>query len=125
MILFLLALAAATKPPVVVSSLTTRQLAEDCRGKDTDSAATFCTGYIMGVFDTLSSSRQICPSTDIQTIDAVAAARKYIRKHSKTWGNAPSFVVRDGLRDAFPCGLAPDAETKSPPPKRKPARKRP
>lgn len=104
MILFALALLASAKPPVVVSSLTTRQLAEDCRGKDTDSAATFCTGYIMGVFDTLSSSHQICPSSDgVSTIDAVAAARKYLRKHPKSWGNAPSFVVRDALRTAFPC----------------------
>jgi hypothetical protein len=124
MILLLLALAAATKPPVVVSSLTTQQLAEDCRGKDTDPAATFCTGYIMGVFDTLSSSQRICPPTDISTIDAVAAARKYIRKHAKAWDNAPSFVVRDALRDAYPCGAAPDAGTKRPP-KRPPARRRP
>ena len=104
MILLLLAVLAPIKPAVVVSALTTRQLAQDCRGKDNDPAATFCTGYIMGVFDTASSSRQICPSpTRVSTIDAVAAARKYIRKHPKKWGSAPSFVVRDALRAAFPC----------------------
>ncbi|WP_242152430.1 MULTISPECIES: Rap1a/Tai family immunity protein [unclassified Sphingomonas] len=115
MILLLLALA-STKPPVVVSALTTRHLAEDCRGKDTDPTANFCTGYIMGVFDTLSSSYQICPSAaDVSTIDAVAVARKYIRKNRKGWSSAPWFVVREAFVTAYPCHTEPDAQPKTAP----------
>jgi hypothetical protein len=99
-----LALFAATDRPVVVSSLTTQQLIEHCRGKDTDPTANFCTGYILGEFDTLSLSHQICPSpTGVSNIKALAATRKYLRTHAKKATEAPSFVVRDALRRAFPC----------------------
>lgn len=95
---------ASVKPPVVVSSLTTAQLVERCRGRDTDTAATFCTGYIIAAFDTLSMTHQICPSpTRSSTLDAVTAVRKYLRAHTEKWDNAPAFVVRDALRAGFPC----------------------
>lgn len=98
------ALASAAPPRAVVSSLQTPQLVEACRGKDDDAAATFCTGYILGAFDTLSQSHQICPSAArASTLEVVAAARKYLRTHRKAWDNAPSFVVRDALKTAFPC----------------------
>jgi hypothetical protein len=32
----------------------------------------------------------------------LASARKYLRKHKKA-AAAPAFVIRDALRDAFPC----------------------
>lgn len=99
-----LALLAAADRPVVVSSLTTQQLIEHCRGKDTDPTPNFCTGYILGEFDTLSLSHQICPSpAGVSNIEALAAARKYLRSHAKRAADAPSFVVRDALRHAFPC----------------------
>lgn len=102
--MLMLALLAAADRPVVVSALTTQQLIEHCRGKDTDPNPDFCTGYILGEFDTLSLSRQICPPPDgVSTIKAVAAARKYLRTHAKKASEAPSFVVRDALRRAFPC----------------------
>lgn len=104
MFLLVLALLGSAKPDVVVSSVQTAQLAAECRGKDTDTAATFCTGYIIGAFDTLSLSHQICPSpTKSSTAKVVAAARKYLRTHPRKWSSAPSFVVRDALRAAFPC----------------------
>lgn len=111
MILLLLALAAApvaaTPAPVVVSSLQTEQLAEYCRGKDDDATASFCTGYILGAFDTLSMARQICPSpTQASTLKAIAATRKYLRTHRKQWASAPTFVVRDALQSTFPCTRA-------------------
>ena len=102
-LLLLMALVAA-KPQIVVSSLTTEQLVERCRGKDTDTAATFCTGYIIAAFDTLSMTHQICPSPKrASTLQAVAMARRYLRVHDEKWDNAPAFVVRDALRVVFPC----------------------
>lgn len=106
MIVLLLLLAPATpsKAPVVVSSLTVTGLIEQCRGKDNDATANFCSGYILGEFDTLSLSRQICPSPRrASNIEVVTAARKYLRKHSDKVDVAPSFLVRDALRAAFPC----------------------
>jgi len=104
MFIFLAAALAAAEPPVVVSSLGTAQLAESCRGQDADAAATFCTGYVIGVFDALSLSHQICPSpARASTGEVAAAARKYLRTHRKKWSSAPSFVLRDALRAAFPC----------------------
>ncbi len=104
MIVLLLAALALEEPPVVVSSITATQLAEYCRGKDTDTAPNFCTGYIIGEFDALSLSREICPSpVRASTLKAVSAARKYLRTHPAKWTSAPSFIVRDALRAAFPC----------------------
>ncbi len=102
--LLILTLLAAVDRPVVVSSLTTPQLVEQCRGKDDDPTPGFCTGYIIGAFDTLSQSRQICPSgSRTSTNDMVARVRKHLRKRGKTATGAPAFVVRDALRAAFPC----------------------
>lgn len=104
MILALALLAAAADRPVVVSALTTDQLVEQCRGKDNDPAPTFCTGYILAAFDTLSLARQICPSpTRSSNIEVMATARKYLRTRGKKATGAPSFVVRDALKRAFPC----------------------
>ncbi|MBJ6122362.1 Rap1a/Tai family immunity protein [Sphingomonas mollis] len=104
MMMFMLAMLAAADRPVVVSSLTTGQLVEYCRGKDTDPTSNFCTGYIIGVFDALSLSRQICPSTARSSnIEVAAVARKYLRKQAGKTSVAPSFVIRDALRRAFPC----------------------
>lgn len=104
MITLALALATAAVRPVVVSSLTTRQLVEQCRGKDSDPSPTFCTGYIIAEFDTLSLSHQICPTArGASTIQVISAARKYLRTKGKKSTDAPSFVVRTALRRAFPC----------------------
>ena len=100
----MLALATPSKAPVMVSSLTTTMLVEQCRGKDNDATANFCTGYILGAFDTLSVSRQICPSPGrASNIEVVAVTRKYLRKNAGKKDVAPSFLVRDALRAAFPC----------------------
>ncbi|WP_404372385.1 Rap1a/Tai family immunity protein [Sphingomonas sp. MMS24-J45] len=111
--LLLLALAAAPAPkykappkppPVVVSSLESAQLARACDGRDDDPSPSFCTGYILGVFDALSLAHQICPSpTKASTLTAIAAARKALRTHPDRWDSAPSFIVRDALKAAFPC----------------------
>ena len=100
--------AAAPAPPVVVSALTTAQLAATCEGEGTDARATFCTGYILGVFDTLSRAHAICPAADRASTGAVVATTvRYLRKHRRTWTSAPSFVVRDALAAAFPCPRRP------------------
>ncbi|KQM72264.1 Rap1a/Tai family immunity protein [Sphingomonas sp. Leaf20] len=89
---------------VVVSALTTEQLVAQCRGKDADPTPDFCTGYILGAFDTLSRSRQICPSsTRATTVKVLAIVRKYLRTRGKTATGAPAFVVRDALQRAYPC----------------------
>lgn len=101
----LLVMLAATERPVVVSSLTTQQLIEFCRGPDDDPAASFCTGYILAEFDALALTRQICPDpARASNVKVLATARRYLRKRAKKMTTAPVFVVRDALRAAFPCG---------------------
>ena len=107
-LLMLAALAAADRTPdrpVVVSSLTTQQLLEFCEGKDSDPSANFCTGYILGEFDALTLSGVICPlPARASNVKVAAAVRKYLHARAKKTGTgAPSFVVRDALRDAYPC----------------------
>lgn len=104
MILLALAITAPEAPPVVVSPLQTSQLAEACSGRDADTTASFCTGYILGAFDALSLSHQICPSAaNASTIKVVSVARKYLRSHKKSWSSAPIFVIRTALKTAFAC----------------------
>lgn len=99
-----LALAAAAPSPVVVSALESEQLARACSGKDDDTSASFCTGYILGVFDALSLTQEICPSAKkASTRQVVVAVRKALRRKPDRWSSAPSFVVRDALKQAFPC----------------------
>jgi hypothetical protein len=87
MMMLMAALLAAADRPVVVSSVTTAQLLELCRGKDTDPTPNFCTGYIRA-----------------SNIEVVSSTRKYLRRRAKPTGTgAPSFVVRDALQQAFPC----------------------
>lgn len=98
------ALGAADPPPVVVSPLESAQLARACSGKDSDTSASFCTGYILGIFDALSLAQEICPSAKkASTRQAVVAVRKALRLHPDRWTSAPSFLVRDALKQAFPC----------------------
>lgn len=107
MIWLALAFAAPEEAPVVVSPLQTEQLAEACVGKDADASASFCTGYILGAFDALSLSHQICPSAaNASTTKVVSVTRKYLRSHKKSWSSAPIFVVRTALRTAFGCASA-------------------
>lgn len=104
MIVPMLALLAAADRPVVVSALTTERLVEECRGKDDDPAPSFCTGYIIAAFDTLSLAHKICPSpARASTIEVVAAVRKQLRRRGTKATAAPAFFVRDALRSAFPC----------------------
>ncbi|WP_353203585.1 Rap1a/Tai family immunity protein [Sphingomonas sp.] len=104
MILLAVALAAATPAPVVVSALESEQLARACQGKDRDPRPNFCTGYILGVFDALSLTHEICPApAKASTGEAIAAVRKALRSRPETWISAPSFIVRDALQKAFPC----------------------
>ncbi len=99
-----LALAAAAPSRVVVSPLESEQLARACSGKDDDTSASFCTGYILGVFDALSLAQDICPSAKkASTRQAVVAVREALRLHPDRWSSAPSFLVRDALKQAFPC----------------------
>lgn len=99
-----LMLAVAAPSPVVVSALQSEQLARACSGKDDDTSASFCTGYILGVFDALSLAKQICPSAKkASTRQVVTAVRKALRRDPDHWSSAPSFLVRDALQQAFPC----------------------
>lgn len=120
LMLWLATLAAgAVERPVVVSALTTGQLVEQCQGKDNDPGSNFCTGYILGAFDALSLTHEICASPErASNIEVLAGARKYLRKHRKDIDIAPSFVIRDALREAFPCAPTPaptPAKTKTKP----------
>ena len=104
LLMFAAAAPARVPAPVVVSALESEQLARACSGKDDDTSASFCTGYILGVFDALSLARQICPSAKkASTGPAIAAVRKALRTQPERWTSAPSFLVRDALKQAFPC----------------------
>ena len=108
---FLLALAAASiasaapaQPPLVLSSMKTSRFVEACAGTLTDLTEDICVGYIMGVLDRMSISRQIClPYTGSTTLQAVAVTRKYLTDHPDRWNLAPISLVSTALRDTFPC----------------------
>ena len=104
MVMWVLALLAAADRPVVVSSLTAGQLVDYCRARDGDPGATLCTGYIIGAFDGLSLSHQICPTAArASNLEVAAIVRTYLRRHRAKASAAPVFLVRDALRAAFPC----------------------
>ena len=102
-----LALMAATplaKGPTALSSIETAEVVKACKGSDTRLAANFCTGYIIGIFDGLSLTHQVCAvGFGATTLSAVAASRKYLADHPDEWNRPAAIVIEKALRTTFPC----------------------
>ncbi|GLS44360.1 Rap1a/Tai family immunity protein [Methylobacterium brachythecii] len=88
--------------PVVVSTVKTPFLAQECQ-RAQGTGADFCVGYILAAFDALAITKTICPGENSSTEQAVAVARKFIADNPKLWNRHPIFVVRLAFEDAFPC----------------------
>jgi hypothetical protein len=67
-----------------------------------------CAGYILGVFDHMSLSRQICSpfNSDGGSAQAVAVALKFLNAHPEKWHIAPAFLVGESFKAVFPCSAA-------------------
>ena len=104
MIWIALTLAAASPSPIVLTDIRGWELVRLCEGAPTDLTQTFCTGYILGAFDSMSLSRQICPILGgATTLQAVTVGRLYLQGHVSEWNNHPADLVRRAMLEAFPC----------------------
>lgn len=96
--------AAAPTPPIVISSIETGRFVEVCAGPLTDMTESVCVGYVLGVLDAMSVSREICLSqTGSTSLQAMAVTRKYLTDHPDRWNQAPIVLVSSALRATFPC----------------------
>ena len=105
MILAAGSLATATKSfTFYASSLQTSRLIEVCNQPNEDLTEGMCTGYILGVWDGLSLSRELCPTPNnpVATLQAVAVTRKYLKDHPERWNESPVDLVYEALRTIFP-----------------------
>jgi hypothetical protein len=103
-----LALAAALAAPMpkgytIASTASTSLLAEQCSKSPGDLAADFCSGYVLGTFDSLSAERHICPSDNVTTEQTMAVARLYLSAHPELWDRGPSWVLKRAFSAAYPC----------------------
>jgi hypothetical protein len=82
-------IAAAPIDPVYLSSVHSGHLAQTCEGEITDLTEGMCTDYILGVFDAMAFSKEIC-STDSSklTLTIVSVTKKYLRDHPEIWSRA-------------------------------------
>ena len=100
----LIAATASAEGPVLQSSINTPDLVEGCLADGRDLlAADFCTGYVLGTFDRLSATRQICPIYGSATASAMGVAVKFLRDHPERWSEGPSFLLTDAFKKAYPC----------------------
>jgi hypothetical protein len=88
----------------VQSSVTTSVVVENCR-RALNHMQMDCAGYILGVFDELSLSGQICPPVNPSggSAQAVAVALKFLTEHPERWHLTPGFLLREAFETAFPC----------------------
>jgi Ssp1 endopeptidase immunity protein Rap1a len=102
--LALMAAAVSAPAPTTLSSVEAAEVVKACEGSETGLAANFCNGYIIGVFDGLSLSHQICAvGFDASTMSAVAASRKYLADHPDEWNQRAAVLIEKALRATFPC----------------------
>lgn len=94
----------ASAQPVALSSTKTNDLARECSQSVDILSGDFCTGYILGVFDTLAINNQVCGAPDDLAERVLAVGRNYVRDHPEDWDKAPTFVLGKAFRNAFPCG---------------------
>jgi hypothetical protein len=68
---------------------------------------TFCTGYILGVYDGMSAGNAICPTYGATGYQAINVARKYLREHPELWSKAPSYLLGQAFKSTFPATAKP------------------
>ena len=87
------------------SSVGTWTVMESCR-RAGDPLRMDCAGYILGVFDQMQLSQQICASSnpDGLTAQVVAVALKFLNDHPERWGQSPAVLIGESFKAAFPCG---------------------
>ena len=91
-------------PTPTLSSVEAAEVVKACRSSRTSVAANFCNGYIIGVFDGLSLTRQVCAvGFGASTMSAVAASRKYLADHPNEWNQPAAILIEKALRSTFPC----------------------
>lgn len=100
----IVSLAASAQDGAVVSSVSVVDLMRSCEKQDPLNLE--CSGYIIGVFDTLSLSGTICPPYNREggTYQAVSVALKFLREHPERWHIHPSALLVESFKAAFPCG---------------------
>ena len=81
----------------------TYSLVQSCRAMKSELEANFCSGFAVGVLDTLSLTYAICVRRDFSTPQATAIARRYLEQHPENWDQAPSKLLTDAFMAAFPC----------------------
>ena len=102
--LALMAAVVSAQGPTALSSVETAEVVKACKASKNSAAANFCNGYIIGIFDGLSLTHQVCAvGFGATTLSAVAASRKYLADHPDEWNRPAAIVIEKALRATFPC----------------------
>ena len=60
-------------------------------------------GYILGVADTATTGRLICPPYGTSAGQLVAIVAKYVTDNPDKWGKSGDWIVINALAPVFPC----------------------
>ena len=60
-------------------------------------------GFVSGVYDTLSALNIICPTTSVTVGQAIAIVTKYLKSNPEKWNESAIDLVSVALMNAFPC----------------------
>jgi hypothetical protein len=96
-------LAAFSQDRVSQSSETGDQLYEDCNAELGSPQNVFCTGYVMGVSDSLDSERLICTPEGVSAAQEMSVIVNFLRNHREERLDTAHGVVKLALMEAFPC----------------------
>ena len=96
-------LAAFSQDRVSQSSETGDQLYEDCNAELGSPQNVFCTGYVMGVSDSLVSERLICTPEGVGAAQEIGVIVNFLRDRREERLDTAHNVVKLALMEAFPC----------------------
>ena len=75
---------------------------EKSAAADYSSAARF-TGYVTGVYDSISSFDLVCGTTQVTTAQVTAIVAKFLKQNPERWNEPAVGLVAEALAKAFPC----------------------
>lgn len=97
--------AAAHEPPIghVISFKGTKAESLLSLCSETSDDESYCSAYIMGVHDALSTHGELCPSDGVTRTQIVAVVMTRLRAAPATWHYPGYFSVAEALIEAFAC----------------------
>ncbi len=79
------------------------ELLSYCESATVTNTATWCLGYVLGVWHMTTVDHRVCPPSDVTSGQLRRAVIKYLQRHPEALKRQPAGLVLEALEAAFPC----------------------